>query len=212
MVAINTMNTVDTNNTMDIPIEIPLSINPTIDALYSSVIYTFNHKDISYDDNGHILYKFPYSKGTWWTNFKYSVYPSSNQQIIMSIILITDEGYTYTISIDQFMEQNKWYDTVWPLLSVNTESKNKSGLYLKVKPLRGDENINISLKLLGFDHLFPKSQNYILISPLKTYQFVFTEFENEDSSNGGTMYNVEHFDYIRDIINNSFIVYMLKDY
>lgn len=198
---------------MDIPTEIPLYINPTIDALYSSVVYTFNSKDMLTDDNGNILYKFPYSKDTWWTNFKYSVYPSSNQQIIMSIILITDEGYTYTISRDEFIEQDKWYDTVWPLLSLNTQSNNsKSGLYLQVRPLRGDENINISIKLLGFKHLFPKSQHYILISPIETYQFVFTQFENEDGSNGGTMYNVEHFDYIRDIINNSFIVYMIKDY
>jgi hypothetical protein len=198
---------------MDIPTEIPLYINPTIDALYSSIVYTFNRKDMLTDDNGNILYKFPYSKDTWWTNFKYSVYPSSNQQIIMSIILITDEGYTYTISRDEFIEQDNWYDTVWPLLSLNTQSNNsKSGLYLQFRPLRGDENINISIKLLGFKHLFPKSQHYILISPLETYQFVFTEFVDENGSNGGTMYNVEHFDYIRDIINNSFIVYMIKDY
>ena len=47
---------------------------------------------------------------------------------------------------------------------------------------------------------------------MKTHQFVFTEFENEDGINSGTMYNVEHFDYIRDIINKSFLVYMLADY
>lgn len=202
---------------MDIPTDIPLSINPTIDPLFSSIIYTFNNiHDIIYNNDGDILCKFPYSKGTWWTNFKYSVYPSSNQQLIMSLILITDEGYTYVISNDSFIEQNKWIDTVWPLLSVNTNqninNSQKCGLYLKIKPLKGDEHMNISLNLLGYKNLFPKSDNYILISPNKTYQFVFSEYENEDGTTSGTMYNVEHFDYIRDIINNSFIVYLLCDY
>jgi hypothetical protein len=205
---------------MDIPTEIPLSINPTIDPQFNSVIYTFNNtQDIIYNNDGNILCKFPYSKGTWWTNFKYSVYPPSNQQLIMSLILITDEGYTYVIGNESFMQQNIWIDTVWPLLSVNTnqnsqnsENSKKCGLYLKIKPLSGDEHINISLNLLGYRNLFPKSNNYILISPNKTYQFVFTEYENDDGTTSGTMYNIEHFDYIRDIINNSFIVYLLCDY
>jgi hypothetical protein len=208
---------------MDIPTGVALTINPTMDALYNSVVYTFNDNDKLFTNNGDIMYKFPYSKGTWWTNFKYSVYPISNQQLIISVVLITNEGYTYVISRESFIQQNEWNDTIWPLLSLNTSGNNynnynnyninnKSGLYFKIKPLKGDENIHISIKLVGFRNLFPKSENYILISPVKTYQFVFTEFENEDGTTDGTMYNVEHVDYIRDIINKSFLVYMLADY
>lgn len=208
---------------MDIPIDIALSINPTMDALYNSVVYTFNNNEQIITNTGDIMYKFPYSKGTWWTNFKYSVYPISNQQLIISIILVTNEGYSYVISCDSFIKQHEWTDTIWPLLSINTSGNyninninNKSGLYFKIKPLKGDENIQISINLLGFKNLFPKSENYILISPIKTYQFVFTEFENEDDTNdktdGGTMYNIEHIDYIRDIINKSFLVYLIEDY
>jgi hypothetical protein len=203
---------------MDICTDVALSINPTMDARHNSVVYTFNNNERIIRMNGDIMYKFPYSKGTWWTNFKYCVYPISNQQLIISIILITDEGYSYIISRESFIEQNKWTDTVWPLLSVNMSGNmninksHNSGLYFKIKPLKGDEDIQISIKLLGFRNLFPKSENYILISPIKTYQFVFTEFENEDGTTSGTMYNIEHIDYIRDIINKSFIVYLIDDY
>ena len=58
---------------MDICTDVALSINPTMDARHNSVVYTFNNNERIITMNGDIMYKFPYSKGTWWTNFKYSV-------------------------------------------------------------------------------------------------------------------------------------------
>jgi len=200
---------------MDIPTEIPNRINSTVQNYVSkSVIYTFDTKDYIIDNEGNILYKFPYSKNTYWTNFKYSCY-KCQEFLDIEIILITHDGYTYNIKESEKQFENKkwydteWYDTEWPLPSIYTTGS-KEGLYFKMKlPI----NNNIIFSVLGFIDLYPKVENYILLSPFNTYQFIFYKYEDDILlEKGGSIWNVEHSDYIANIIKKACIIKLMKDY
>lgn len=203
----------------DIPLNIPYAINPTIQNPSSkSIIYTFSPSDIIREQNGHILYRFPYSKNTVWTNFKYSVWPSIGQQLIIGVTLVTSDNSIYSLGYDMFTQQNDWYNIDWPIPSTKTRNNTESyeGIYLKIKPIAGDENININIQILGFIDLFPKVQNYILTSQNNAqeaiYEFVFTQHYKENEENFDTIYNVEHIDYIRNILPTSYLIYPVRYY
>jgi hypothetical protein len=196
---------------MDIPTDIPTLINPHIqDYISKSVIYTFSTKDFYLDDEKNILYRFPYSKNTYWTNFKYSCFNiTKNQQehLEIGIELRTSDGYKYTIKSMEDLENKKWYDTVWPIPSIYTVGT-EACIDFKIKPPSDNKSIyNVVISLLGFMDLYPNNNTYLLLSPFDTYQFIFSKFEN-----GGSIYNVEHEDYIRDNINTSCIIPMISKY
>ena len=184
---------------MNIPIDIPRRINPEIqDPISKSVVYSFTTKDSHINNTGYIMDQFPYSKNTYWTNFKYSCYNTvTGQAICLEIgleIEATDQ-YKYCIQMLEEREDNKWYDTDWPFPSIKT-AENKAGLYFKVKPPPDGVKYSINISLLGFMDLFPRVENYLLLSPLDTYQFVFSNFENYDLDlSSGSIYSAKNYDY-----------------
>lgn len=201
---------------MDIPTEIPRRINSEFqDYISKSVIYSFNTKDIHQDKEGNILYKFPYSKDTYWTNFKYSCYNTIKNQVEsldLEIILITNDEYTYTVKKSEIFEIKKWYDTEWPIPSICT-SGSQAGIYFKVKmPFDNKSIYNVFISLLGFTDLFPNVSNYLLLSLFDTYQFVFSKYEDDSEFVSGSIYNVEHYDYIREIINKACGIRLINRY
>ena len=199
---------------MNIPTDIPRYINPEIkDPLTKSVVYTFQKQDITIDEEGNLLYKFPYSKDTYWTNFKYSCYDNTHNELRrldIGIKLVTSNNYEYCIQMIHLREDKVWYDTEWPFPSVHTVG-NTAGLYFKVKVPSDNSKYTINISLLGFMDLFPKVTNYLLLSKLDTYQFVFAKYEQDDETNG-VIYNVENYDYIREIIDKSCGIRLIKRY
>lgn len=192
---------------MNLPTNIISRINPEIqDPISKSVIYTFSTKDVSVDKEGNILYRFPYSANTFWTHFKYTCYNMTldyEESMDIELILVTTDGYTYDIksNVNRFTSKT-WYDTEWPIPSVMalTATDNaQAGLYFKIQSLPHKCKYNIVISLLGFTELFPSSNYYLLSSPFDTYQFVFSVFDQGQ----GSIYNVEHYDYIRNIIDKS---------
>jgi hypothetical protein len=189
---------------MDIPTDIPRYINPDIqDPISKSVIYTFTSRDFYLDNDKNILYRFPYSQNTFWTNFKYSCYNITKNQyerLEIGIELRTFNGYKYCIKPIDNLENKKWYDTIWPIPSINTIGTDASVDFKIIPPSDNKSTYNIIISLLGFTDLFPKVENYLLISSLDTYQFVFAKYEVDDLEPRGVIYNVENYDYIREII------------
>ena len=205
-----------TNYKMDIPTDIPRRINPEIqDPISKSVVYSFTAKDAHHNEDGHVMYKFPYSKNTYWTNFKYSCYNTTKSEparLDIGIELETNDGYTYSVQMLHERENNKWYDTDWPFPSVKIVG-HKAGIYFKVKPPFDDSVYSINISLLGFEDLFPKVESYLLMSPFDTYQWLFSKFEYDDPFEGaGSIYNVEHYDYIRNIVKKACGVRLIKRY
>jgi hypothetical protein len=202
---------------MDIPTDIPRRINPDIqDPISKSVIYTFTSQDFYIDNDRNMLYRFPYSKNTYWTNFKYTCFnitKNQYEQLDIGIELKTSDSYKYTIKEMEVLEDKKWYDTVWPIPSIYTYGSDAC-IDFKIKPPSDNKSIyNIVISLLGFMDLFPKVENYLLLSSLDTYQFVFAKYEQDDLEGArGSIYNVEHYDYIREIIVKACGVRLIKRY
>lgn len=190
---------------MNIPTDIITRINPDIDPISKSVIYTFTNGSYTYDNDGDMIFKFPYSRDTFWTHFKFN----SSYNLAIEIILVTGDGYTYTVSSQQMRERGIWYDTTWPIPSIKTMED--SGVYLKIKP-HNTPDFNLSIKLCGFMDLFPKVENYLLLSSLDTYQFVFAKYELDDLDPRGLIYNVENYHYIREIIIKACGVRLISRY
>ena len=180
---------------MEIPINIPRHIIQ--DPISKSIIYYFSTKDGIIDTDGDTLFKFPYSKDTFWTNFKYVCY--GNKPLKIGIKLVTTNGYSYEIAPQIVREQKSWEETVWPLPSIKMVD---GGVYFKIKLVAGDE---IAISLLGFMDLYPSVEHYMLLSPYN--QFVFSN--NVDLS-VGSIYNVEHCDNICDIVKNACEVQLIK--
>ena len=200
---------------MNIPTDIPKRINPEIqDPISKSVVYSFTAKDVYHSEDGYIMYKFPYSKDTYWTNFKYSCYNTTKNEparLDIGMELATTDGYTYCVQMLHEREDKVWYDTEWPFPSVYTFGS-QAGIYFKVKPPSDYYTYSINISLLGFEDLFPKVESYLLLSPLDTYQWVFSKFEKDNEDASGSIYNVEHYDYIRDIVKKACGVRLIARY
>jgi hypothetical protein len=202
---------------MNIPTDIPRNVNPNFHNPNSkSVIYTFTTKDFYLDNEKNILYRFPYSKNTYWTNFKYTCYNITKnlyEELEIGIELRTTDGYKYTIKASELLKNKEWYDTVWPIPSIYTYGT-EAAIDFKIKPPSDNKSIyNIIISLVGFMDLYPSVKNYLLCSSLNTYQFVFNKIEEDNSNNMyGSIYNVEHYDYIKDIINNACTIRLITEY
>jgi hypothetical protein len=199
---------------MNIPIDIPRRINPAIqDPVSKSVVYSFTNRDAYLGDEGYHRYKFPYSKDTYWTNFKYSCYNiETNKPVRLEIglELKTSDGFTYCVQMLHEREDRKWHHTEWPFPSVYTFG-GPAGLYFKVKLPSNMAIYSVNISLLGFMDLFPNVKNYLLLSTLDTYQFVFHKNE-DDIENKSIISNVENYDYIRDIIGGACGIRLIARY
>ena len=174
---------------MDIPI--PIQCDPDNDPLSKSIIYTFPESSTLIDKEGNTLLRLPYSQNTYWTAFKYMPL-NHTSSLDIELILITNDGYTYTISPINRREIDKWHDTVWAIPSIRV--REHSGIFIRIyghlEPLK-----EFRFNLLGFMDLYPDAENYILMSEFDTYQFIF--------NNCGSIYNVEHPDYIKGVIDSA---------
>jgi hypothetical protein len=194
---------------MDFPVDIPLRINPNIqDPIAHSVVYSFQNENALEDARGYIVYKLPYSPNTFWTNFKYTYYGVNDPQIEIGIELDTSNDYNYNISYTQPRTAGEWYDTVWPIPSLNNPLNNGS-VYIKVRVDSAFQRSNFRLFLLGFTDLFPQVDHYLLLSASDLYQFVF-HMNYEDVN--GTIFNVENFAYIQDFVNAAYGIRLISRY
>lgn len=198
---------------MDIPIEIASSIRKDWhNPISQSTVYSFSAKDYLVDDDGSMLFRFPFSNNTFWTQFKYSCVDTFGfpiDDLDISVFLMTSDEYRYTISPTITRVQKEWYTLEWPIPSINTDSK--SGVFIKIKPFDSSKKHFINIHLLGFQELFPTVENYILLTNNDSYQFIFSQFKNGDYYSG-SIFNVEHYDYIKESIPGSQLIRLTHIY
>jgi hypothetical protein len=198
---------------MILPTDIPARINPRMqDPVAHSVVYSFPNEDVIYTHDGAYLYKLPYSRDTFWTNFKFSLYGVDNAELAIGIEIMTSDDFIYDIAPIVPRRAITWHDTVWPLPSANS-GQNNGAFYIRVRPSSAApfDLQNFRLQVLGFTGLFPRSQNYLLLTERYTYQFVFYMNEGEQQPNART-YNVENDAYIQDIVNNAQGIRLINQY
>lgn len=172
-------------------------------------IYEFTNKDIILNYDGTILLHFPYLKNTFWTHFEYS----NTTNLKIKLLLVTSDRYEYEILPEKEIKEDTWYDTKWPFPSLNTQ-KDHCGIYLQIYMSLDSFNTNRpSIKLLGFRDLFPDVENYLLISSLNTYQFIISNYEGEElEKTSSSIFNIENFTYIKDILPKSVSINLLSYY
>jgi hypothetical protein len=200
---------------MDIPTEIAKRINPDIqDPITKSVVYTFSARDLYYNNDGYAIYKFPYSKDTYWTNFKYTCQNITKNEFTdleIGMYFVTSDEYEYVVKMLQTHQNKVWYDTEWAFPSIYTVGR-APGIYFKVKLPKDSDKYQLNISLLGFMDLFPKVENYLLLSSLDTYQTVFSKYELDDNPVRGEIWNVENYCYIREIITKACGIRLIKRY
>jgi hypothetical protein len=173
---------------MDIPTDIPRRIRPDIgNPITKSVVYTFNSEFITTDTitTDVKMYRFPYSKNTFWTNYKYNAYGTNGERIDdleMNIVLKTLDGETHNLTPILPKVSNTWTDTVWPIPSIPTDDDD-CGVYIMVTANRKVQHLRI--QLLGFMDLFPECENYMLQHPFGSYQYLFRNVVNYNQQNYG---------------------------
>ena len=73
---------------------------PNHASFQKQIIYSFTDNDIVEKNNEYVLYKFPYSPHTFWTNFKYACfnqYGLISLNINTTLLLKTSDCYEYNI-------------------------------------------------------------------------------------------------------------------
>ena len=202
---------------MFIPTDIPSRINPYMQyPLTHSVVYSFPNENAICAADGTYLYKLPYSMDTVWTNFKFSLYGVDNAELDIAIEINTSDDYIYDIAPLEPRQAATWHDTVWPLPSANS-GQNNGAFYIRVRPSSAApfDLQNFRLQVLGFMDLFPRSQNYLLLTERYTYQFVFYMNESDEEKEqqpNARIYNVENEVYIQDIVNNAQGIRLIRQY
>lgn len=180
------------------------------DPVAHSVVYTFQNENALHANDETYLYKLPYSRDTFWTNFRFTLYGVDNAELDISIELDTSDGFVYDIVQPALRRALTWHDTVWPLPSLDS-GQNNGAIYIRVRPNSTFQLQNFRLQVLGFMDLFPRTQNYLLLTERYTYQFVFYMNEEEQQP-AGRIYNVENLVYVDDIVNNAQGIRLISQY
>jgi hypothetical protein len=149
-----------------IPLQIPRKIKPQLaDPIKHSVIYSFSDHDMVDRNNDYLLYMFPHSECTYWTNFKFSQYVTN--EVWIEVILIDKTGEKQTIGAEAV--QKRWHPLYWAMPSI--KSVDRSGYYLKVHHEPGITP-QMVITLLGFIEIYPIMPTYLLLDEEDQCQFV----------------------------------------
>ncbi len=153
------------------------------------------------DFNGNYIFTIPYEENVFWTHYKFSFEDKKTHEIESEIVLHTFNDFQYRFKQLSLNPSEKWVSTGWPIPPIKTENQSKIELILY-------SHAPITVQLVGFKQLFPKTQNYILHTQTNKPQFVFSYHDNES----GVMYNVENEYGIHDILDKSINVYPIDKY
>lgn len=171
---------------------------------YKKIIHKFYFSDMTIS-NGHIYFKFPYYKNTFWSSYTINCKETNN--IKANIQIRTTDGYIYDLQKYENKTTGYEYSCDWSFPSIDTTGKDY-GIYLKIT-LPSDyhpQTFYLDIFLYGYESLYPISKYYILLSDYN-YEFLITKINTtgqlDDSLESGVIHHIDHTDYIKDIITES---------
>ena len=139
----------------DVPTRTVNAINSDINAVSNSHIYS-ERITLNPEMSLHII-RLPYSNGIVWTDFKVSFHP--NNRIPISLTFKSNEQ---VLSYHERHRQNTWHPLMWPIPSVN--SVYPIDIYIET-PYDTPATNELSIKVAGFENVFPARDDYILVDP-----------------------------------------------
>jgi hypothetical protein len=146
------------------PLALAYKIYPnTINPKQHLIHYTFSEYDAVEHTFYSTLYQLPYSPETFWTHLRFAG-PSVHT---LELLLITSNGDCKTLKT--ISQPNEWHTTEWPLPSFPIS---QAGLYLCLHYPKEPGHSPITISLIGFLHLFPITDRYLLCDYYPIFLFL----------------------------------------
>jgi hypothetical protein len=157
------------------------------------VVYSFTDKDIVKQNPNYVTYRFPYSKNTFWLNFKYTCFNSSGYLIpsvrVELYIDTTGGDCEHILSYRYENYPNQWCHTKWPLPSIQTDDT--CGIFFRVYLPQDIPSYQIKIDIQGFVNYYPSVENYLLVSEDNFNDVLFLNFDSlrDHKKEGGVILN-----------------------
>jgi hypothetical protein len=148
-----------------------------------SVTYSITANNIIERNSEYILYRFPYSKHTFWTNFRLARFGQNGMQQKtppVEILLITADGTECVVQsyCDTVPKTNTISNPI-PSMKYNDTDGQRMGVYFRVYLSEHDTIAAMPFHLIGYIHLFP-SAPYYQYTYNHMIQYVFLRSTDED--------------------------------
>lgn len=141
-----------------------------------SVTYSITSNDMVERNSKNIIYRFPYSKNTFWTNFRLTRFGQNGMQQktpSIDILIITADGKEYVV--DSYSDTVPKWNTITnpiPSMKYNNIDGLQIGVYFRIYLSENDTIDAMPFHLMGYIDLFP-STDYYLYTYNQHIQYLF---------------------------------------
>lgn len=147
---------------------------PVTASCAAKTLYTFHGHDEIHSTAEIDTYRFPYSPGTFWVNFRVRRSQGNGilctERIRIRLVVRTAAEDVIELLPWRMYHPPSWYSTRWPLPSL--PFSNSVGIWLEVE--HQEQGVN-HVELQGFDGLSPRSNKYVLVDEEDRHRLLFQQ-------------------------------------
>lgn len=134
--------------------------------------YQFPGREEEYSTSEVCAYRFPFSKGTFWTTFRVGVFGQNGslhtEPVCARLVVRTADGRVHDLISWRRYPPHKWWSTRWPIPSLLCSES--VGVWLEVKT---DGKGSMRIEIQGFEGMYEGSAHYILVDEEDRHCFLF---------------------------------------
>lgn len=138
----------------------------------SQVLYVFPWRDEQQSTAEVDAYRFPYSPGTFWVNFRVSRFQENGilrtDGVRLRLVVRTATGDSITIVPWRVYYSPSWYSLRWPLPSL--PYADGVGIWLEMEH---QESPRHQVEIQGFDGAYPKADRYVAVDEEDRHVLLF---------------------------------------
>lgn len=139
----------------------------------ANVEYHFPSRDETRSTSDVSAYRFPFSAGTFWINFRVSTFYENGvlrtELLRMRVVVRTADGATHDLISWRAYPPHQWWSTRWPIPSLPCAEG--MGVWLEVAGLEVGEQVKVELQ--GFEGMYEVSSHYVLVDEEDRHRFLF---------------------------------------
>lgn len=139
----------------------------------SQILYTFPSKDEKWSTQEVDAYRFPYSPGTFWVNFRVSRFQENGilrtDSVRLRLVVRTTSKETVEI-LPWKIYFNSWYSLRWPLPSL--PYADGVGIWLEIEH---QESSRCQVEIQGFDGVYPRADRYVVVDEEDRHVLLFQQ-------------------------------------
>jgi hypothetical protein len=138
--------------------------------------YTFQEEDKEHSTEEVYAYRLPYSKQTFWTDFRVCAFQANGMilpdPIRVQIVVQTADGSRSTLLPWCSCSPQRWASTRWAIPSLFFPLSAPSAVWFEIMTNQTKE---VRLELQGFQAWYPESDRYFLVDEQDKRQFLFQQ-------------------------------------